>query len=154
MEQEYVDYLKQQNKSLGTIETYLRDLECYKKWLFDTTGSEFKKLYRENVQDYISYLRNIKKNKKGVSLKAQSINVHISSLIKFNKFLIDTNKQTEIAVTESDCIAVQKNGINPCKVTQEEIQKFRQDILEDKKGIFVWLLYCNTVEYESANVFQ
>ena len=34
MEQEYVDYLKQQNKSLGTIETYLRDLECYKKWLW------------------------------------------------------------------------------------------------------------------------
>ena len=131
MEQEYVDYLKQQNKSLGTIETYLRDLECYKKWLFDTTGSEFKKLYRENVQDYISYLRNIKKNKKGVSLKAQSINVHISSLIRFNKFLIDIKKQTEIAVTENDCIAVQKNGINPCKVTQEEIQKFRQDILED-----------------------
>lgn len=131
MEQEYVDYLKQQNKSTGTIETYLRDLECYKRWLFDTTGSEFKKLYRENVQDYISYLRNIKKNKKGVSLKAQSINVHISSLIKFNKFLIDTNKQTEVAVTENDCISIQKNGINPCKVTQEEIQKFRQDILED-----------------------
>ena len=61
MEQEYVDYLNQQNKSIGTIEIYLRNLECYKKWLSDTTGSEFKELYRENIQDYISYLRSIKK---------------------------------------------------------------------------------------------
>ena len=77
MEQEYVDYLKQQNKSLGTIETYLRDLECYKKWLFDTTGTELKKLYRENVQDYISYLRNIKKTKKNLknSWKVNSFDI-------------------------------------------------------------------------------
>lgn len=130
MEQEYVEYLKDKNKTDGTIKTYITNLECYKRWLIDTTGREFKKLYRENVQDYISYLRNIKKTKKGLPLKAQSINVHISSLIKLNKFLVDTGKQSEIAVSEADILSVQKNGVNPCKVTREEIQEFRQDILE------------------------
>ena len=130
MEQEYIEYLKDKNKTNGTIETYVLNLECYKKWLLDTTGKELKKLYRENVQDYISYLRNIKKTKKGLPLKAQSVNVHISSLIKFNKFLVDKGKQTEIVITEADILSVQKNGVNPCKVTQQEIQEFRQDILE------------------------
>lgn len=130
MEQEYVEYLKDKNKTDGTIKTYITNLECYKRWLLDTTGKELKKLYRENIQDYISYLRNIKKTKKGLPLKAQSINVHISSLIKLNKFLVDTGKQSEITVTEADILPVQKNGVNPCKVTRQEIQEFRQDILE------------------------
>lgn len=130
MEQEYVEYLRDKNKTDGTIKTYITNLECYKRWLLDTTGKELRKLYRENIQDYISYLRNIKKTKKGLPLKAQSINVHISSLIKYNRFLLDKGKQSEIAVTEADILPVQKNGVNPCKVTQQEIQKFRQDILE------------------------
>ena len=130
MEQEYIEYLKDKNKTNGTIETYITNLKCYKRWLQETTGKQFKKLYRENIQDYISYLRNIKKTKKGLPLKAQSINVHISSLIKFNKFLIDKNIQSEIAVTEADILSVQKSGVNPCKVSQKEIQEFRQDVLE------------------------
>ena len=132
MEQEFINYLIDKNKSEGTIQTYLLNVNCYKRWLYNTTGSEFKNLYRENVQDYLAYLRNIKKTKKGLPIKAQSINTHISSLIKFNKFLVDTGKQTDIVITENDCISVQKNGINPCKVTQEEIKKFRQEVLESE----------------------
>lgn len=127
MEQEYINYLKNENKSDGTIQTYLLDLQCYKKWLKDSTGKEFKKLYRENIQDYICYLRNNKLTKKGLHLKGQTINVHISSLIKFNEFLVKTGKQTE-----DDNISIQRNGINPCKVTQEEIREFRQNILEEE----------------------
>ena len=130
IEEEFTNYLKLQNKSDGTIGTYLLKLKCYKQWFKDTTGKELTKLYRENILDYISYLRNIKKTKKGLSLKAQSINVHISSLIKYNKFLVKSGKQKDIVITEDDTLAVQKSNINPCKVTQEEIQKFRQDILE------------------------
>ena len=88
MEQEFKNYLVDKNKTDGTIQTYLLNVNCYKRWLRDTTDSEFKKLYRENIQDYISYLRNIKKTKRGLPLKAQSINTHISSLIRYNKFLI------------------------------------------------------------------
>ncbi len=130
MEQEYINYLKNQNKSLGTIQTYILNLQCYKKWLKDTTNKEFKKLYRENIQDYVCYLRNNKRTKQGLSLKAQTINTHISSLIKFNEFLVETGKQIEVVITDNDTIKIQKNGVNPCKVTQKEIQEFRQNILE------------------------
>lgn len=130
--EEFIDYLKNENKSTGTIKTYILNIECYKKWLKDSTGKEFKKLYRENIQDYISYLRNNKTTKKGLHLKGQTINVHISSLIKFNEFLVKTGKQTDIVITEDDTIVIQKNGVNPCKVTQEEIREFRQNILEEE----------------------
>ena len=139
MEQEFKNYLVDKNKTDGTIQTYLLNVNCYKRWLRDTTDSEFKKLYRENIQDYISYLRNIKKTKRGLPLKAQSINTHISSLIRYNKFLIDTGKQSDMVITENDCISVQKNGINPCKVNQTEIQKFRQDVLEaESRSLTNW----------------
>ena len=130
METEFINYMRNKNKSEGTIQTYLLNVNCYKRWLNDTTGTEFKKLYRENIKDYISYLRNIKRTKKGLPLKAQSINNQISSLIKFNKFLVDTGIQSDMVISENDCISVQKNGINPCRVTGDEIQKFRQNILE------------------------
>lgn len=130
MEEEFTNYLKNENKSLGTIETYLIKIRCYISWLRGTTGKDFKKLYRENIQDYICYLRNNKLTKQGLHLKAQTINSHISSLIKFNEFLVKTGKQTDIVITENDNISVQKSGVNPCKVTQQEIREFRQDILE------------------------
>lgn len=132
MEQEFINYLKKQNKSDGTIKTYLLNLKCYKKWLSGSSEKEVKELYRENIQDYICYLRNNKKTKKGLHLKAQTINVHISSLIKFNEFLVKTGKQKEMVISEDDNIAIQKTGVNPCKVTQREIREFRQNILEDE----------------------
>ena len=75
MEQEYIDYLVDNNKSDGTIKTYLLNLNCYKSWFSDTTGKELNKLYRENILDYISYLRNIKKTNKGLPLKAEKLNI-------------------------------------------------------------------------------
>ncbi len=68
--------------------------------------------------------------KKGLPLKAQTINANISGLIKFNKFLVETGKQANMVITENDCLKIQKSRINPCKVSKDEIQKFRQDILE------------------------
>lgn len=132
MEQEFINCLKNENKTSGTIKTYIEKVQCYKNWLMDSTGKEFKKLYRENIKDYICYLRNNKLTKKGLHLKAQSINVHISSLIKFNEFLVKTGRQTDIVITEDDNMSIQKSGVNPCKVSQEEIREFRQNILEDE----------------------
>ena len=130
MEQEYIKFLKNQNKTAGTITTYILNLECYQKWLEESTGKQLQKLYRENIQDYISYLRTVKKTKKGLPLKAETINAHISALIKYNEFLIYDGIQKDVVITKADIIKIQRAGINPCKVTQEEIREFRQDILE------------------------
>ena len=128
--EEFKKYLKLENKRNQTIENYVLAVEIYKKWLLDSTNVEFKKLIRENVIDFIFYLRKIKKNKKGLPLRAESINQYIAGLVKFNEYLVKAGKQKDIVITSKDKIKVQKNGINPCKVTNEEIKKFRQKILE------------------------
>ena len=79
--EEFKNYLLEEEKSDNTIENYIRNVNQYMKWFKDTTGQEFKKLYRSNILDYKSYLRNIKKNKKGNPLKAETINANLSALI-------------------------------------------------------------------------
>ena len=70
--EDFKNYLSEQNKSQNTIQTYIQNIENFKKWYKDTTGEELKKIYRPNVLDYKSYLRNIKKTKKGQTLKAET----------------------------------------------------------------------------------
>ncbi len=128
--EEFKKYLKMEKKSEQTINNYILAVEIYKKWLLDSTNVEFKKLIRENIVDFIFYIRKIKKSKKGLPLRAESINQYISGLVKFNEYLVETGKQKNIVITSKDKIKIQKNGINPCKVTNEDIKKFRQNILE------------------------
>lgn len=128
--EEFRKYLKLENKSQQTINNYILAVEIYKKWLLDSTNVEFKKLIRENIVDFIFYLRKIKKTKQGTPLKAESINQYISGLVKFNEYLVENGKQKDIVITSKDKIKVQRGGINPCKVTNEEVKEFRQKILE------------------------
>ena len=128
--EEFKNYLLEQNKSQNTIENYIRNVNSFKKWYKETTGEELKKLYRPNVLDYKSYLRNIKKTKKGETLKAETVNMNLSSIIKYNKFLVETGIQKEIVIQENDFIKIQKQHINPCKVNTADVEKFRQQILE------------------------
>lgn len=83
---EFKNYLIEQNKSQNTIDNYIRNIESFKKWYRDTTNEELKLLYRTNVLDYKSYLRNIKKTEIGQPLKAETINANLSALAKYNEF--------------------------------------------------------------------
>ncbi len=130
--QEFKNYLLEQNKSQNTIENYIRNIESFKKWYKETTGEDMKKLYRPNVLDYKSYLRNIKKTKKGQPLKAESINTNLSAIMKFNEFLVNMGVQTEIVLYDNDFIKIQKQHINPCKVNTTDIENFRQKVLENE----------------------
>lgn len=130
--EEFKKYLKLKNKSNQTIDNYVLAVEIYKKWLLDSTNVEFKRLIRENVVDFIFYMRKIKKTKSGIPLKAESINQYIAGLIKFNEYLVSTGKQEDIVITSKDKIKIQKGGINPCKVTNEDVKEFRQKILESE----------------------
>ena len=128
--EEFKNYLLEQNKSQNTIGNYIRNVNSFKKWYKETTGEELKKLYRPNILDYKSYLRNIKKTKKGETLKAETINANLSAIMKYNKFLVETGIQKEIVIQENDFIKIQKQHINPCKVNTADVEKFRQQILE------------------------
>ena len=130
--EDFKNYLSEQNKSQNTIQTYIQNIENFKKWYKDTTGEELKKIYRPNVLDYKSYLRNIKKTKKGQTLKAETINANLSAIMKYNKYLVDSGIQQDIVLNDNDFIKIQKQHINPCKVNASDIERFRQQILENE----------------------
>ena len=80
---EFKKYLQAQGKSANTIKTYLRDVELFLRWCAESFGKGPERLYRANVQDYISYMRNIRRYSAG------SVNNHLSSLRYYNDFLIE-----------------------------------------------------------------
>ena len=82
-------------------------------------------LYRENILDYISYLRNIKKD------NGRSINCKISALINYNEFLVANGIQQDQVVSKNDNIKIQQKYANPSDVTKQEVDAFRQQLLQD-----------------------
>jgi len=73
---QFEEYLIRIGKSEKTALTYCRNIRMYFSWCRDSFGSEPKELYRSNVLEYISYMRNIR----GYSPK--SVNNHLSALLK------------------------------------------------------------------------
>ena len=125
MVEEFKDYLEQQRKSKNTINSYILHISGYYNWYVKSFGSECLSLYRENILDYICYLRNIKKD------SGKTINCKISALIKFNEFLIVSGVQQDQVVSKKDNIKVQKSYANPSDVTKQEVDSFRQQLLQD-----------------------
>ncbi|KJS11947.1 MAG: TnP I resolvase [Peptococcaceae bacterium BRH_c8a] len=123
---QFDEYLKQCGKSINTIRGYLFDLNQYLKWFEDSFGQECTALYRQNVLDYVSYLKNIKMN------NAKTINHKLSSLRSYNEFLIHTNVQDEMVIYKSDMIKIQTEYASPTKVTEIEVKQFLQRVLESK----------------------
>ena len=68
--EEFKKYLKLEKKSQQTINNYVLAVDIYKQWLKDSTNVEFTKLIRENIIDFIFYMRKIKKTKKRSSFKS------------------------------------------------------------------------------------
>ncbi|SFP68353.1 tyrosine-type recombinase/integrase [Salibacterium halotolerans] len=121
---EFTSYLQQQAKSNITIKGYRQDIKQYFEWFHNSHGKECKSLYRENVLEYVSFLKNVKRQ------NAKTINRKISSLSKFNFFLIKTNTQNDIVVDKSDMLKVQTSYASPTKVTEVEVKQFLQNVLE------------------------
>ena len=88
---EFEEYLKRIGKSENTALTYCRNIRMYFSWCRDSFGSEPKELYRSNVLEYISYMRNIR----GYSPK--SVNNHLSALRCLNKYLVQIGRQLDMA---------------------------------------------------------
>ena len=102
----------------------------YFKWFADSFGNtEFKGLYRANVQEYKNYLKNIKRvGKDNHNLDGKSINAKLSVLSKFNELMQPDN----IVITKADFIKIQENAINPTEITKEDVEAFRQRILQSQ----------------------
>ncbi|MUG87144.1 tyrosine-type recombinase/integrase [Paenibacillus timonensis] len=119
-------YLKANGKSQNTIKGYVLDINQYFKWFEESFGQECAALYRQNVLDYVSYLKNIKLN------NGKTINHKLSSLRSYSDFLISTGIQNEAVIQKTDMIKVQTEYASPTQVTELEVKQFMQKFLESK----------------------
>ncbi|WP_303745785.1 site-specific integrase [Bacillus sp. AFS023182] len=53
-------YLEQERKSINTIKGYTLDLKQYIRWFKESYDRDLTNLYRQNVLEYVSFLKNIK----------------------------------------------------------------------------------------------
>ena len=147
---EFEEYLKRIGKSENTALTYCRNIRMYFSWCRDSFGSEPKELYRSNVLEYISYMRNIR----GYSPK--SVNNHLSALRCLNKYLVQNGRQSDMAVLDSDFMKVQLQYASPCSVDKKEVEAFRQRMLESGSkrdfAIVTLLVYAGLRRSECVNL--
>lgn len=120
----FILYLQEQDKSSNTVKSYKKHVEDYILWFTTSFNAAFKKLYRENIIDYKSYLINIRK------LNAKSINAILAAILKFNEFLIEKKFQDEQVIFKKDYLKVQTEYASPAIVSKVDIESFRQKILE------------------------
>lgn len=147
---EFKEYLIKYDKSQNTVDSYLIHVNQYLKWYEDSFGLEFKKLYRENILEFKSFLLNIKKQ------KANTINTKLSALISFNEFLIDSELQENFVLSKKDRIKIQSKGTSPTEITKKDVEKFRQQLLEQESirnyAIVTLMAYCGTRISETLSI--
>ncbi|MBQ4523763.1 MAG: tyrosine-type recombinase/integrase [Lachnospiraceae bacterium] len=116
----------------GTINTYLCHIKEYFDWLLGSGEVEFKHLYRQNILEYISYLKNVRKTdyKTGEnhSLSGKTINLKLVAIAKYNRVM----QPEDIVIKKTDYIKIHENLVNPTDITKEEIDIFRQKLLQSE----------------------
>lgn len=127
---EFENKLQLEGKSDTTIKSYITSVNVFFRWFNDSFGEVgFKKLYRENILEYKSYLKNVRTSKRtGQNLNAKSINVMLSGLIKYNELMQPDN----IVISKADLIKVQAEIISPTNITKKEVEEFRQRVLQSE----------------------
>jgi integrase/recombinase XerD len=124
--EDFRSYLKIKGTSEGTIKSYTLKVQEYSRWYNESFDLELRRLYRENILDYLGYLHTIKKD------NAKTINTKISALIRLNEFLIGSRIQTDFVLDKKDRIKIQEQIVSPTKVTKNDVEQFRQKILEEE----------------------
>lgn len=148
MLEQFAAYLTQLGKSENTVRTYGRNIDLYLRWCLDSFGREPEQLYRANVLDYISYMRTVRK------YHPRSVNNHLSSLLCYNEFLIQSGIQAELAILHTDFLKVQLQYASPCTVEKKDVEAFRQKLLESgsKRDYAIVTLYAYTGLRRSESV--
>lgn len=137
MLEDFREYLHNLGRSDNTVNTYCQDVELFLSWCRDSFGEEPKLLYRANVLEYISYMRNVRR------YHPRTVNNHLSSLRSLNEHLIAAGRQTEMVILNSDFMKIQLQYANPCTVEKQDVEAFRQRLLEggNKRDYAIVTLY-------------
>lgn len=121
---QFSSYLKQEKKAENTVQGYTSGIRQYIKWFEGSYDRKLTKLCRQNILEYISYLKNVK------MLNAKTINHKISSLAKFNEFLIHKGSQQDQVILKIDMIKVQTAYASPTQIVELDVKIFLQSVLE------------------------
>jgi len=122
----FSSFLRTNGKSENTVKGYILDMNQYLLWFEESFSQECKELYRQNILDYVNYLKNIKLN------NAKTINHKLSSLRSYNDFLISSGIQEDKVIQKADMLKVQPEYSSPTHVAESEVKQFMQKILESK----------------------
>lgn len=120
----FIEYLQKDGKSENTVKGYVQSVTGFLTWFDQSKGLEFKKLHKENVREYISFLKTVKNS------KPKTINTKINAFVKFNEFLVETKVQEDMVLTKKDYVKVQQQYASLAKVELKDVEKFRQMILD------------------------
>ena len=134
---QFSDYLRTLGKSTNTAFAYCRDVGLYLKWCQTTFGQQPAQLYRANVLEYISFMRNVK------GYNPRTVNRHLSALRNLNEWLVESGQQAEAAVLPRDFMKIQLQYASPCTITKKDVEVFRQKLLESgsKRDYAIITLY-------------
>lgn len=117
--------LTMEGKSNNTVTGYGRNIRQYYDWYKETYHKDCIKLYRVNILDHLSYL-------KGKGLSPKTINHKVASLIRYNAYLVETGHQSDTVIGNRDKVSIQQEIATPTDITIEQVEKFRQDVLEQE----------------------
>lgn len=133
----FKEYLHSLGKSENTVNTYCRDVELYLSWCRDSFGEIPRLLYRANILEYISYMRNVR------NYSPRTVNQHLSSLRSLNEYFIQAGLQTKTVVLNGDFMKIQISYASPCTVEKKDVEAFRQRLLEggNKRDYAIVTLY-------------
>lgn len=137
--------LLRQEKSQNTVRAYIRDVEEFIQWFSETVG-EFspEQITVVDVQEYKSYLYNVKRN------KPVSVNRKLSALESFCEFLVSAGYLKENPAAKVKKIKYQKTAEVAALSNSELYRLKRMFYLEgNRRDIAIFELLVNTGLRES-----
>lgn len=148
--QQFILYLKNESKSENTVKGYVRNIIDYNRWFNDSFGKDFITLHRPNILEYKGYLQNIRCN------NAKTINHKLSSLRKYNQYLMSEGLQDNIVIEINDLNKIQQEYASPTDITELEVKQFLQSLLESgdarNYALSVLLAYSGLRISEAVNI--
>lgn len=126
--------LKNDNKSINTINTYLTNIKSFLVWLQERYGeTDVTAITSLDIMEYQDYLLNIKK------YKASGIRQRMYSIISYCKFIYDKGYVKNNPADNFKIIKIQNTQNAPNIITKQEMNLFRREVYKsnNKRNIAI-----------------
>lgn len=127
MNEQFIDFMKNEGLSENTYNSYSSDIKMFKKYYNDSYGEELQHLIHADIAMYITYLKNN-------NSASSTINRKVAALKEYNLFLVNAGIQSDIVVRDKDYIKMQKSMIQKRIPTQQEINRLKHFACKDEKN--------------------